>query len=587
MDVQSKVSRALKMWLAAVLLIVLASCGRAESTTPQDGNVSQTTPPTREPTATLSPSATATPTSTPTPTITPTPSPVPTRTPVPTNWPSWQSSYPLFEPLEILTSDFTREEFQDLILFSAWIWTPFLKDNIPEVPGIYTTLIYGFSPDGERAGALTPAEPESSSAIYLPSDPSKKTKLVEYVVNFDHPAVEGIELPPECYPQVGSTDRFFECTHLQFSPDGRYLGFLYGAAGCGRNIIIMDTQTGNFAYQHSDFNRSGHYFTLLDNGKALVSTGHCEGGYLSLVDLRTGTERDLDDSGYVAWNADRTAFAVETNPYQGIWKNIYAFNVEANRFFIRLPETRTTQIDDHPVWTPDKRYLLYQHRTFSTRSHNDGRLYPTGFDQSRQIIRVDAQTGGQEILLSDPTYDFHLGSCNDCAEWYGDWIQVRRVAFTPEDFPNNEDLYRTDLYYCRTRGTSCSTPVELFVFNWRTRELAPWDEMVQAGVVPDLEPADKPRPDRDAAPVYEFRYKDVYSGPEEDTYWVELRSDGWVLTAPDLESSPIYTHPDGLYAYYVGIDGKTLWMVPAEGEPILWVPEGENYFYLPPRPEND
>jgi hypothetical protein len=52
------------------------------------------------------------------------------------------------------------------------------------------------------------------------------------------------------------------------------------------------------------------------------------------------------------------------------------------------------------------------------------------------------------------------------------------------------------------------------------------------------------------------------------------------LSGPDLTTIPIYQHPTGKYAYYVGIDGKSLWMVPAEGIPIPWVFDGMNYFYL-------
>ena len=248
-----------------------------------------------------------------------------------------------------------------MIIFIAEVWGPFLKGNMPDVPGIDTTLIYGFSPDGVRAGALTPAEPESSAAIYLPSPQSDKPMLVEFGVNFDHPAVKNIELPPECYPQADSIEYFFHCTHFQYSPDGRYLGFHYGAASCGHNIMILNTQTGEIVYQLSDDIRSGHGFKLLKNGKALIASGHCEGGYLSLVNLNNGTERELGDSGYLAFNADQNAFFVEVTPYQGIQNSIYGFNLNTNQYFMRVPEE--LQIDDHPIWTPDSRYMLYQHCT--------------------------------------------------------------------------------------------------------------------------------------------------------------------------------------------------------------------------------
>jgi hypothetical protein len=129
--------------------------------------------------------------------------------------------------------------------------------------------------------------------------------------------------------------------------------------------------------------------------------------------------------------------------------------------------------------------------------------------------------------------------------------------------------------------------VELFALNWRTGTLVPWDQMVQKGLVPGMEPTEEPGPDRTDIPVYNFPYGSLYPGPDENTFWLDGPGSGYILTGPDLEAAPIYSHPDGLYAYFVGIDGKTLWMVPAEGEPILWVLQGENYFYLPPLPETN
>lgn len=564
--IQTIVSASLKTILAVTLLGLLAACDGAATSAP--GNVSQPVPSTTEPSVTFSPSPSATSTFPPT----ASPSPTTTGTPTSTLGPRWNRSFPLREPLEILTLDFDSEAFQDLIIFNGGgAWGPFANFRLSESG---RGAIYAFSPNGERAGALTPVE--FNSPIYLPSTPTEKPLLVGYGVNFDHPAVRSIELPPECFPQDGTTERFIPCSDFQFSPDGRYLGFFYGLIVCSRAIIILDTQTGEFVYQFPE--PWGHGFILLDNGKALVGTGHCEGGRIALLNFNNHTETDLGESGSTDWNADRTAFVVETHPYSGISSSIWGFNLEDNQFFLHVPEIY--QIDDHPIWTPDNRYLIYQHRTFS---RDDTGNYPREFDQARQVILVDAQTGEQQILLSDPAYDFHLGSEWNRGEWYGDWIQVRRIGFIPEEISGGDGVYRTQQYTCRIYGLNCSSPVELFALNWKTGELVPWDDVVQAGLVSIPDPTEEPVPDRTQDPVYQFPKGSLYPGPDANTMWLSIfDSDSLILSGPDLESSPIYTHPNGLYAYYVGIDGKTLWMVPAMGDPVLWVIEGWNYVYVPP-----
>jgi hypothetical protein len=111
--------------------------------------------------------------------------------------------------------------------------------------------------------------------------------------------------------------------------------------------------------------------------------------------------------------------------------------------------------------------------------------------------------------------------------------------------------------------------------------------MVQRGIVPGLEPTPRPGPDPFKEPMYAYLKGRLYPGPNENTFWLYVPEAPSVVTAPNLESAPVYSHPNRLYAYYVGIDGHTLWMVPQEGDPILWVINGENFLYLPPVTEND
>ena len=334
-------------------------------------------------------------------------------------------------------------------------------------------------------------------------------------------------------------------------------------------MMVLDAKTSELVFQLPQAN--GHYFRMLKNGKALISTGGCNSGPMFYADLIFGTKKELGPTGTFYWNVDQTAFAVDANEFtEG--NRIWAFNLETNQLFIPPPEN--IQIDDHPVWTPSKRYLLYQHRSLS-------RVPSLEFDQARRIMLVDAQTGYQQVLLSDSAYDYHIGSDSDSAVWYGDWIQIRRIEFTPSPYNN-------DSYACYLYGSGCSSPVENFALNWKTGELVPWEEFIQTGLVITPESSELPHPDRTEDLVYKFPKGSMYRGPTENTLWLgAIDSEGYVLTAPDLDATPIYSHPDGLYSYYVGIDGRTLWMVPQDGDPVLWVINGENYLYLPPVSEGD
>ncbi len=552
-----------KRWRILVIVVLLAACQPAEQQTFVESVPSVT--------VTASPVVTASPSTTPTKFI-----PTPTiETP-----PFDGNQLPLLKPREWLTSDFTDEDFQDLILF------------ISDRPGHATfsnfslstlwaegseTHVYAFSPDGQRSGTLLP--PEFASNIYLPSDPAQKPMLVEYGVEFNHPDIQGIELPAECYQPGQGEDQLIACGNFEFSPDGKYLGYFYGYPECWRGIIIQDTQTGKQVYHSTS--KDGHSFLLLNNGKALIATGHCEGGGVVSHDFNTGEVKPLGGEGGQIWNLDHSAFAVETHSYAGIDSSIWGFNLETENLFLKSPKER--QIDDHPVWTPDKAYLLYQHRTFARATDN---YTPSGFDQSRQIILVNAQSGTQKPLLSDPAYDFHIGTCSSCAQWYGDWIQIHRVAFTPEPVTGGESMYTSQTFSCRMYADNCASPVEQYGLNWKTGELKPWNELVASGLVPDLNSSETPPgPDSSQQPIFERpdQYT-LYAGPRENTFWVDWRyageGTGKILSGPDLATEPIYEDPSGAYAYYVGIDSKSLWMVPEEGIPLPWVMNGQNYFYL-------
>lgn len=94
----------------------------------------------------------------------------------------------------------------------------------------------------------------------------------------------------------------------------------------------------------------------------------------------------------------------------------------------------------------------------------------------------------------------------------------------------------------------CAGPVERLALNWRTGELLPWEQAPIPGPAPTPSPPEPtPRPS----------------------------------PGPDLAGEPLYTDPAGRYRLYTGPDRRGLWCVPAEGEPVLWVEQGNHFFYIP------
>jgi hypothetical protein len=275
-----------------------------------------------------------------------------------------------------------------------------------------------------------------------------------------------------CFPSVEEGTPvpiwFRRCSEFTASHDGRYLGYFFGRDFCGRNLIVLDLSTGQPAYQSEMM--SGHWFEFLSNGKLLIAAGHCEGGGVTLYDLRTGDSRFLGGEGYVLWNEQRTAFAVRSMPHIGFTARIWGYNVPGDYIF--LPEPATYQYDNHMLWTPDGSHLIFQHRD-STR---DKDAFVDSLPSGREIMRVNAYTGASRVLAAVPEYDFHLceGVRSTCDRWYGDWIQIRKLAYEPQQL--DLDVFQADSLDCLIYGIDCEGEPELLALNWRTGELIPWNE---------------------------------------------------------------------------------------------------------------
>ncbi len=319
-----------------------------------------------------------------------------------------------------------------------------------------------------------PPSPEPSISPEPIIQPSQTTSFV--VIPTPAYSIRSDLLIDECYPPEPGDDpipgRFEPCSGFTVSENKQYLGYYFGPASCGRGMQILDLETGDPSY-FTEF--GGLNFEFLSNGKVLITTGHCEGGRVELLDPKTGELTPLGGLGIGdlnnLWNETGSALVVNTNPYHGFESAIWGYNVTED--FIFLPQPEDWQRDDGPRWVPGGTHLLFQHRELIT--DEQGTIYQ--LTSGKQIKRVDATTGEQTTLLADPSYDYHLcsGHTADCTRrWHGDWIQVLRLPFNPLQitYTIEGDLGMECIFY----GFDCDISPELYALNWRTGEMIPWAE---------------------------------------------------------------------------------------------------------------
>jgi hypothetical protein len=338
--------------------------------------------------------------------------------------------------------------------------------------------------------------------------------------------MSNIDLSDVCY----SAPSVFECADLQFSPDGRYLGFRYGGDGCGRELRILDVLTNDIVFE-SEYG-SNHWFHFLPSNQVIMAFGHCEGGVVYILDPQSGQITDLGSESIegVLWNQPMTAAVSLSHAYATLDGYLWAYSLRTKRIFMT-----DWGVIEQVIWTPNGKSFVYEKLRIT-------RLGDNAFTDGTTYIVIAPVNDTPYTLVSDPRYDYHL--CDDFrtgCEWYGDWIKVRRILSTHGAYNTYSDGYDPCLLY----GSNCSNPPERFALNYRTGELIPWDQFPL--------PAPTPTPTFLPTP----------------------------LIAPDLSQTPIYAHPSGRYAFFVGFDGHSLWLVPQDGEPVLWVDEGYNFTYLP------
>ncbi len=334
----------------------------------------------------------------------------------------------------------------------------------------------------------------------------------------------------------------FLCQNFKYSPDGRYLSFTYMENFCSRMLLILDTNSMQVVYSKSV---NSLYPEFINNGKMFTTTGHCEGGATIMVDLKTGMEQDAGDYAWeYDWNQAHTAFMVPVTPYQGfISSSFWAYQAQADQLI--NPPKVNYGVQSPSTWVPAGTHILYEQREFTV----DNTLNPLPKGNS-QILRLDMATGKTQEILSDPGYDYWLcgNPFQTCTFRHPDWVLVARSP-VPTD-PDKLETYKDAVVACLDIR-QCFKDMDLFALNWRTGELLPWDKA----------PAAAPSP----TPTVQFKPR---------------INDGAPLP-PVGNSRRVFVDPSGAFALYVGADGSSLWRVTKDGQPIVWVENGENFIYLP------
>jgi hypothetical protein len=499
---------------------------------------------TATPTLTTTSTATTLPTRTPTPVTSPTPTITLTRSPA--NGPAlalWQELKPG------LLADPNSTALHGLIVFTSADPQPFPGLSLTYLADYPELLdrepqrgLYGFSPDGTRLGRLT--RPDLDFAAFIPSAPGQKPLFINYYTSLNPDVVQPVNLPPECYGELPEGEQLPDepvppCSNFKFSPDGKYLAFNYGPAACNRGLLIIETKTGR------ELKRlpvgSGVSAQFLSNGKALLVSGHCEGGSYSAFNPVTLQDIPLGPWGQEHWNYSQTGLAVAASSYGTLFHQVWGYSVTNNGLFLRVADP--PGFDTHPLWTPKGTHLLYTHRVLTIQ----GDYVEFG---PQALLRVNALTAESQPLADNPAYDYHLcPSQNGQCDFYGDWIQVWRLPYHRLSLLNSWDTANTPTLDCLSAAQQCPDEPEVLALNWSTGAVLPWDE----APLPTGTPTS-------AAPL-----TDELAQPQ----------------PPAPGQKPLYRDPAGNYSFALGADGTSLWMVPLEGQPVLWVRQGTSFAYIP------
>lgn len=503
------------------LLLVSLAC----SQTSRPESTPTVAPPTSAPTtlsataiATLPPPATLPPASLPTVSSSPTASSTPTAT---------LPLLPVLNPQQLLT---TTSNLQGVILFTSADVAPL--SNMGLLPIIIEEVdLFGHKPDlwavaidGGAAGRLT----NSTAALWLGN--GQPQLAANETISVDPTVLHQVALPGTCAnPTLEEAFPSRLCHSFAFAPNGQRLAFFTSAMPCANGLMVVNLPAGtSLSYLGGDPSVQNFFFTPFD--QLLTFTGACGGGRISVLPATEESWQGLGQQGSTAWNPAGTILTTITDnhaPEQTLW----SYNAQTGTQI--MASSAELVMQDRPVWTIDNSHFLYRQMGLRLESNGDYTFTPG------QIVLVNGQTGEQTNLLDDPAHAYYWcpgGLCN----WRGDWLEVSRRPFTPITLPNSINILNEPAVNCYLYEGLCQSASESLWLNWQRGELLPPEQ----APLPAINPTPTPIP-----------------------------------AGPNLSQEPLLRGAN--YAFYLGLDSQSLWLVPAGGSPSLWVSNSHDFLYLP------
>ncbi len=433
----------------------------------------------------------------------------------------------------------SAEDFNDpenpphgLILFTSTAEQPFqnVQGTTISNPNAERYL-WAISTDGVRAGRVSPEG--MGTALFVPEASSKKSKVLANGFQSPGEQIEPVQMPEECGEAGGAS-----CSGFQFSYNGNMLAYFKGPDSCGRVLTLYDIT----AQKQASTWQNVHWAYFFENGSLIFALGDCESQTAYLYYPNTGKQAGVAKVGKAFWNPTHTAVIFQVQGEPEMQSGLWGFHLETSKVF--MWPSKEMVIEDTPIWLADGDHFVFQHQPFKyDKSTKDAIL-----NGPRQIVLMNARTRSQSLLAFDARSNYHLCGAADladsnavglpCEQTYDTWLHVLRQPYQSVRFPAAERT--TPAVRCALYGLDCEDAPEILALDWQTGKQYPWEE---ARV-----------PEATATPG---------------------------AHRPDLDKEPFYQDPEGEFAFYLGQSGKTLWYVPRDREPTLWVQDGENFLYLP------
>lgn len=309
------------------------------------------------------------------------------------------------------------------------------------------------------------------------------------------------------------------------------------------DLRILETKTGKTIFASK--NGGNHWYLFTPDNRVLMAFGHNERGSISLFDPKNLKQTELGSESAqetVDWNSRRQAFVVLSHDYQGLNAWIWGYNLITNQMFLS-----DYGVIEAYTWTPDGDNVLYSKSEILNVSQPD---LTTSYGVVRLILAPIK--GESSLLLGHYNYDFHLcyeSEFPDRCEWKGDWFPIRRIR------ASSRNVGASDRNDCLSYGIGCPNPAVHYLINWHTGSLALPDYKIKLPSTATPTPSPTPTATHTPTPT--------------------------PIPGPDLSRKPLYVHPSGTYAFYVGLDGTSLWLVPGNWDVVLWVANGENFIFVP------